>query len=776
MDGGPVATELQTEVVGRQLRALASSAVRLTSLLDTERVVTTVVDVLVREFDAALARVWLYGADAQTYTLQAQAGDAEPTPILHDGVVPYDEMVGWLTDVSRRHTPVVLGRAEVTRWFDATWLRQERIAGAAAFPLGSSDRFEGILIYYTRHDLTPGAIEVLRAFAAIVTTSLHDARRLTTERMLRAAAEEATARLQAVQSVLDTALVERPPRETMLEVLKRLREVLHSDTATVLLLDEQRAALHVFASLGLEGYRTQEVAIPFGAGYAGTIAATGRPWIVDDTETIERVSPWLKGEVRSVMGAPLWLEGQVVGVVHVGSHTLRRFTPDDLILLQLVAERLGAVLERTRLHEAERRARAEAEAAQNRFAFLAEASRALSSSLDYHTTLKTVAQQVVPRLATWCIIDVVEESGEVRRLEVAQGDPEKTRLAEEMQRRFPPAGGAGSRTTDVIRSGEPIVIADLTDEVLRATSRSEEHLAMLLRLELRSYMCVPMIAAGTTLGAITFLATGTDRPYGQDELMLALDVAGRAASAVQNARLFAQVQNAVRMRDEFLTMVSHDLKSPLAAIKGRAQVLQRRVRSLEIEERERMESGLASIDATSTRMTRLIDNLMDVARLRVGQPLELRRECTDLVALTREVIDEVAETTSITIELRATTATLTGRWDQARLERVLANLLSNAVKYSPGGGTIDVELEERACEGSQEAVLRVRDAGMGIPADDLPSIFERFRRGSNVGEGIPGSGVGLAGARQIVEQHGGTITAESIEGVGSTFTVVLPLG
>ena len=162
---------------------------------------------------------------------------------------------------------------------------------------------------------------------------------------------------------------------------------------------------------------------------------------------------------------------------------------------------------------------------------------------------------------------------------------------------------------------------------------------------------------------------------------------------------------------------------------------------------------------------------MDASRLEAGRPLELRREPTDLVALAREVAREHQQTTDRhVVQVESSQPEVVGEWDAVRVERVLSNLVNNAIKYSPRGGAVRVSVD--VTHGL--AVVRVQDYGEGIPEGDLPFIFERFRRGGNVEHRIPGTGIGLAGARQIVELHGGTILAESRVGEGSTFTVQLP--
>jgi signal transduction histidine kinase len=229
------------------------------------------------------------------------------------------------------------------------------------------------------------------------------------------------------------------------------------------------------------------------------------------------------------------------------------------------------------------------------------------------------------------------------------------------------------------------------------------------------------------------------------------------------------------MHEEFISAVAHDLKNPLTTVRGQSQLLRRRLGRGDTPDVSRLEAGLEGIDNAATRMSRQIDELTDVMRLRAGQEIELQREPADLVALVRQTIESHNPSTERhTIRLESSVDDLVGVWDGPRLERVLDNLLGNAIKYSPRGGEIVVRIGREGSGTTEQAVLSVEDSGVGIPASDLPLIFERFRRGANV-VSFAGSGIGLAGARRIVALHGGTITAESVEGQGSTFTVRLPL-
>ncbi len=252
------------------------------------------------------------------------------------------------------------------------------------------------------------------------------------------------------------------------------------------------------------------------------------------------------------------------------------------------------------------------------------------------------------------------------------------------------------------------------------------------------------------------------------------DAAGRITGAVTVFQDISSIKELERQKDDFLAAVSHDLKNPLATIKGLAQLLARRAERLAEPDASRLHDGLRTIDQTATRAALLINELLDVTRLHMNRPLDLDRAPVDLVALVRRAVAEAAATTQRhTFRVDNAEPELVGEWDAARLERVLGNLLGNAVKYSPNGGEIRIAINRD--DAQQNAVLRVSDQGLGIPPADLPHVFERFYRAGNVGTAIAGSGIGLAAVRQIVERHGGSVAAESTPGEGTTFTVRLPL-
>jgi signal transduction histidine kinase len=238
----------------------------------------------------------------------------------------------------------------------------------------------------------------------------------------------------------------------------------------------------------------------------------------------------------------------------------------------------------------------------------------------------------------------------------------------------------------------------------------------------------------------------------------------------------ALAEEAVRTRDEFLASAAHDLRNPLSAVRGYAQILRRQAGRDAPVPPERLTEVASQIERATRQMGALVDELVDLARLQIGHTLELEPRPTDLVTLAARVVAERQEATSQhALRLESTLPALVGEWDGPRLERVVGNLVANAIKYSPDGGAVRVGVRETTVDGARWAELAVADSGMGIPRDELPRVFERFYRGRQVVGRIGGSGIGLAAAREIVAQHGGTLAVESTEGAGTTFTMRLPL-
>jgi PAS domain S-box-containing protein len=381
--------------------------------------------------------------------------------------------------------------------------------------------------------------------------------------------------------------------------------------------------------------------------------------------------------------------------------------------------------------------------------FLAEAGGVLAGSLEEEETLERVAHLAVPAYAEACGVFLEDESGGVRCVATA-GGPDTGEV---------PAPGLAV-VARVIQSGRPETRSGLS-EADPASARAGGTYA---------YLCVPLRVRGHTLGALTFVTS--KRAYDGQDLSLAQELARRAALALDNASLHRDAREAIRLREEFLSIASHELKTPISALQLQVQSLQAGLaRSGANFDPERLKRGLERVDRQVKRQTLLVNDLLDVSRLSAGK-LELVREPLELGALVRDVADRFEQEyarTGTTLELTLAPE-VRGQWDRLRLDQVLTNLLSNALKYGRGN-PVRVTLE---AEGGR-ARLRVRDGGIGIAKEHLSRLFHRFERAVSE-RNYGGFGLGLWIARQIVEAMGGHIEVESVLGEGSTFHVELPRG
>lgn len=409
--------------------------------------------------------------------------------------------------------------------------------------------------------------------------------------------------------------------------------------------------------------------------------------------------------------------------------------------------------------------------------FLAEAGAILSSSLDYETTLAQITQLVVPQVADWCAIDLIEPNQTVRRTVLTHQDPQKVKLGQELQERYPVDPNASQGVGRVLQTGKTERYPIITDEQLVASARDAEHLKILRELGLKSAIVVPLQAHGRILGAITFVSAESGRVYNPTDQILAEELARRAALAIDNAHLYevaqqerATAQSASRLKDEFLATLSHELRTPLNAILGWSRML--RTSSLNPT---MINNALETIERNAKLQTQLVEDILNVSKIINGK-LRLNVRPISLIPViynALEPLEAAINAKGITLETHLNDSVEFVSGDSDRLQQVIWNVLSNAVKFTPGGGQIEIHLEQvDTC-----AQIKICDTGIGIKADFLAHVFERFSQadGSTTRK-YGGLGLGLAVARHLIELHGGSIQAASAgEGQGATFTIRLPL-
>lgn len=402
--------------------------------------------------------------------------------------------------------------------------------------------------------------------------------------------------------------------------------------------------------------------------------------------------------------------------------------------------------------------------------FLADASASLAGLVDFESTLQTVARLAVPHFADWASVDMLDENGALRRVAVAHIDPTKVELAHELHRRFPPDPEAPQGVWNILRTSHSEIIADVSDELLSSTIKDPELLSIVRKLGLRSYLGVPLSVRGKVLGVITFIAAESGRKYQQTDLAMAEDLAHRAAVAIENARLYQELRIADRKKDEFLSLLAHELRNPLAPISNALQILKVANTNDEIAGQAR-EMAERQVHA----LTRMVDDLLDISRIMQGK-VELRRERVELASVISGAIETARPSIDAGQHQLEVTLPESPFWidvDPVRMAQVISNLINNAAKYTTNGGRIWVT----AFRNKQVATIRVRDTGIGIAPDKIRSVFDMFMQVDATGSRAQGGlGIGLTVVRNLVELHGGSVEAISPGlGLGSEFTVHLPL-
>jgi len=413
-----------------------------------------------------------------------------------------------------------------------------------------------------------------------------------------------------------------------------------------------------------------------------------------------------------------------------------------------------------------------ADSRDERLALLAMAGDVFARSLDPNETLDAIAETVVPRIADWCRVDLLDARGKLVRAVAHHSDPARSQYGWELVNRLRAAPEAVGSMAWAVRTGQSH-LAQFDPPIAYDATRDRDLLTFAAAIGMRAYYVVPLIARGRTLGALAALQAESERSFTQDDCAMIDELGRRAALALDNARLYAEAEaarreaeRANRAKDEFLGILGHELRNPLAPI----------VMALEVMERSSGDSVAQRriIERQVRHLTRLVDDLLDVARITQGK-IMLRRDRVDL----RDVIAKAIELTRPVFERRTRSLAVEAapacfvEGDETRLAQVVSNLLINAAKFTPDPGVIRLSL---ACSGDS-ARIEVSDQGMGIEASLIPHVFDLFVQGKQSIDRVAGGlGLGLAIVRTLVEMHGGEVEARSEgTGRGCVFTVRLPL-
>lgn len=400
--------------------------------------------------------------------------------------------------------------------------------------------------------------------------------------------------------------------------------------------------------------------------------------------------------------------------------------------------------------------------------FLTESSKVLASSLDYQTTLHNIAKLAVPEIADWCAVDILDGKGELQQIAITHKDPKKVKWAKELRKLDPPDLNASTGVPNVIRTAKSELYPQITDELLVKVAKNKKQLKLMRDIGFTSAMVVPLCREKKCIGAITFITTETKRYYDEKDLAMAEELANRASVALENAGLYKASQEAVALRDDFISVASHELKTPVTSVKMFTQVLKKH--SEQIGD-EKAVDHLSKMDKQLNKLTELIYDLLNVSKIQAGK-MDFKEELFDFDKAVKEVVDVLQQTSSkhkIVIE-GVTRKKVRG--DEERVGQVLNNLISNAIKYSPKADKVLVKLSSD--KGNVYAA--VQDFGIGMGKIHLDRIFERFYRVyDTTDKTFPGLGIGLYISSEIIKRHGGKLWVDSDVGKGSIFHFSIPL-
>jgi len=400
--------------------------------------------------------------------------------------------------------------------------------------------------------------------------------------------------------------------------------------------------------------------------------------------------------------------------------------------------------------------------------FLAETSVTLAAITDRHSALSHAASAAVPFFADWCVVLTVDDHGRIEHQAFVHRDAEQQQVLADALQQYVLDWNSASISVEALRSGRTQFVSELSQTLLERIAQDAGTAESLHRLKPQSVISVPLQIRGRMVGAISFAMAVGSRRYTSEDVRLAEDLARRVAIAMDNADLLNSLRVADRQKDEFLAMLAHELRNPLAAIQYAADVAGLQASQIDAE-------LLDIVRRQVQHLTRMIDDLLDLSRISRNQ-IQLRKEPVDASVLARRALATVrplVDSKQHRVSLDLCDTPLPLNVDATRIEQVIGNLLTNAAKYTADGGQIAVST---SAEGS-EAVIRVRDTGVGISRDVLPHVFELFAQAAtSLDRSQGGLGIGLTVARKLVEVHGGTIAAAS-DGVGkgAEFIVRIPL-
>ena len=676
-----------------------------------------------------------------------------------------------LTDAVKRLTPVFLGTvddyltqyAEFSQAFRAITLR-----AMACIPLELDGRAIGVLGLGFPMPWSFSAQDrgFLRAFALQLAHVLKRARQLDADEAARVLTDRAASRLALLYAFTEALARAITPEEVADAIVDRGLAATSARGVSLWLITDDGAHVERVRGGNPACARRMQREPASRLPILDAMDRGAPVWIESGRQLADRYPQAPLPVDAGLACLPLFAQGRTIGGLVYEYEDAHEFREDERAFLQMIGWHAAQAIERSRLFAAEQRARCEAEANQRRSDFLADVGVLLSSSLDDASAATGAARAAVPRVADWCVVELEDDRLHGIPPAAAHVDPAKAELVLQASRRYRALGRDGG-IPGVIRSGRSELHPRLDEQRVRESLSEDPMLAdWYLALGLTSSMIVPIVARGRTIGAI--LMCSSTRHYDEHDLTMAEELGRRVGISVDNARLYREARDADRLKDEFLAMVGHELRNPLAPIVTTLGLM-------EVRDRDAFANERAMIQRNIQHVVRLVDDLLDVARITHDKVtlatarIELAHAIDKAVEMAGPLIAERRHRLSVRSAGRA----LPVLADEARLTQAIANLLTNAAKYTEPGGRIEVS----AAADGQTAIVRVRDSGIGIPPDLLPRIFDLFVQEKRALDRLQGGmGIGLTVVKRIVELHGGAVYANSPGlGEGSELVIELPL-
>ena len=598
------------------------------------------------------------------------------------------------------------------------------------------------------------------------------------ERAARAVADQALARLERLHAFTGALAQTITPSQVVEVVVDMGLSAGSASAGGFWQVSEDGASVRLVRGVGSGVPRGEllgelPLAVPGNMPILDAIRSSAPVWIESCQQMQERYPAFFahlspKGTSDTALAClPLLAHGRCVAGLTYRFDGPHRFAEDERAFLQLLSWYAAQAFERARLYASEKVAREAAVASQRRAEFLANAGNILMSSLDYPSTLASLAKAAVPSVADWCVVELSGTSSASALLVATHADPSKRQSILAL-RDIHRAAGVSFGIDAVMASGRPLRHREIPRSVLeRGVPNDPEYLRLCDDVGVASAMVVPIAARGRILGTILLVSAHPTRLYEDEDLAMAEELARRAGIAVDNALLYSEARDADLRKDQFLAMLGHELRNPLAPIRTALDLMNLRAGSAFEHER-------TIIGRQVEHLVVLVDDLLDVSRITRGK-VELRKACVDIA----RIIASAVEMASPALEQRAHQLVLvpgTGlnvMADPARMSQAIANLLTNAAKFTEPRGRIGLSATREA----DSVVIRVKDSGIGIAKDMLPRIFDPFFQGAGARERSQGGlGLGLAIVASLVNLHGGTVTAHSDGiGTGSEFVIRLSL-